>query len=336
MAYAVLHALAMRTSVSFVALLASATLGGCISDPGTYMHGDQPDAAVTPGSPDAAPPPPGATEVSGDITTSGTWMDAVRITASATIKPGVTITVAPGTKIYAAADASLFVEGTLLAQGTAASMVVFGPDTGVSRWPGLDVSSGGAATLAYTELSHAQVGFTCETGAATCDIQSSHFHDNSLAANVSGPMTTEKSLFETNGSFAIQSGSLTFTDSVTTGSSGDLLVQAGGALTVQYSQVGSETTGEHCGLHINASGTLQVDHSLIKADVYGFMLGGSPTAKINHNNFVGNTMMDVEDDAGNSGADLSNNYWTSTPPNVAGATVLPSAPTAFTDVGPRP
>jgi hypothetical protein len=324
----------MRTQVTLIAGL-STVLGACISDPGSYHNGGQPDAApMMTGSPDAAPPPPNTMDVSGDITASATWSGAIRLTATTTIKAGATITVSPSATIYAGSASSLIVEGTLLVNGAMGTTVTFTPDTGATKWPGIDVASGGSATIMYADISHADMALTCETGDVACDIQYSNVHDNASAAMAAGLLTAEHTQFIGDNVLYIQGGDVTLTDSVVAGGTHDLLVQSGGSLTVSYSQVGSATTYQHCGFHISASTKLQVDHSILNTNVYGFMLGGSPTAKINHNNYVSSTTLDVEDDGGNTGADLSNNWWTGASPSVAGATVS-KAGAAFTDVGPR-
>jgi hypothetical protein len=300
--------------------------------PAPAMVGDDDDD-----TPDAAPPPPGTLDVSGDVSADATWEGSVRLAGQTTILPGVTITVAPGTSIIAENEVALTVGGTLLVEGTDAEGVSFAAAPGVSRWQGIIAASGGAVTLGFVDLSGALIGLDCELGAATCVMSDSHLHGNSYAARTAAPSTISKSLLEGDGMVIINGGAdLTFVDSITLGTSGDLLVQHGGRLTVEYSQIGSAETGEHCGLHINASQSLVVRNSEVSANVYGFMLGGTSGGVITHNNFRGNTAEDIDDMGGTSGIDATDNYWSGGAPAL-GPAYDTSGPAAapHTDVGPR-
>ena len=61
---------------------------------------------------------PAANHVSGALATDATWSGAVLLDGTVTVPAGVVLTVAPGTQVLMRADATLLVEGQLLAEGT--------------------------------------------------------------------------------------------------------------------------------------------------------------------------------------------------------------------------
>src|SRR5215471_19114246 len=94
---------------------------------------------------DAVPTPPGddTTEVSGHITADAMWTGTVKVTANATIDPGVTVTAAAGTTVIVASTAQIIVAGTFDVQGTKAATVKITPDTVGGHFYGVAINSGG-------------------------------------------------------------------------------------------------------------------------------------------------------------------------------------------------
>ncbi len=86
------------------------------------------------------------------------------LTGTTRIAPGATLTLAPGTKIYAAEFATLIIDGTLITQGTAAAPVIFSTNEqheANQLWNGLVVSAGGHGDLRHTTIEYATPAVTC-------------------------------------------------------------------------------------------------------------------------------------------------------------------------------
>jgi parallel beta helix pectate lyase-like protein len=299
-----------------------------------------------------------AADVAGPITTSTTWRASVHLAGDATIKPGVTVDIAAGTRLSAAREATLIVEGTLNVNGTASQNVVFVPD-GAGGWGGIRVAPGGRGTVRYADATartqSAGIFFACQAGASACLLESAHVHEWGMVVQFEAAGAIRKSRLEgmANGGIFVGTGAdLTISDSVIRTSDTDLIVLAGGRLHIEYSQLGD--TGcvagptpcepprsyEHCGLHTTSSAALRIDHTVFKEAVYGMMLGYTTGAQINHNNFLGNGV-DIENIGGLSDIDITQNYFDGRRANIADgaqpfrqdATPLPSP---FADAGPRP
>ncbi len=87
-----------------------------------------------------ASPTPGATQiwVSGPLDADTTWTAAsspVHVAGDLRIAAGVTLTIEPGVVVEFGRHAGIFVDGTLVARGTAAARILF-TSSGVSPQPG--------------------------------------------------------------------------------------------------------------------------------------------------------------------------------------------------------
>jgi hypothetical protein len=104
-------------------------------------------------------------------------------------------------------------------------------------------------------------------------------------------------------------GDLLVRDSYVLTSTGDVLVQEGGRLTIEYSEIGdAQGTFDHCSVHIGAATSVSITYSNIRAGVYGMMIGGTNNAIIQHNNWLDNDV-DVDEIGDNVGVDMRFNYW---------------------------
>jgi Periplasmic copper-binding protein (NosD) len=296
-------------------------------------------AGCTPSSEDLPPPPAvpdagsgGITRVSGEITADATWSGDVQLTGDVTIAAGVTVTIAAGTHVVAA-DAGLAVSGTLVVAGTAAQQVSF--DASAGSWSGIAVQSGGKAQLTYANLTQAATAFDCGAGAAGCSLDHVHIFTNVRSAAFAAAGTITYSTLERTSSIgiAVSSGAdLSISDSHLTTAGGDIVVQNGGKLKIDYSEIGKVVDSyEHCGIHINRADGLVIEHSDLHSNVYGGMIGGTTNARINYCNWTQNNF-DVDDLGGNVGLDLKNNYWDKAPPSAGDTSGAASSPLS---VGPH-
>jgi hypothetical protein len=78
------------------------------------------------------------TTVSGSISSNTTWAanSRVHVTGNLTIDAGVMLTVGAGTIVKVATNGDIFVDGSLVVNGTAADPVVFAPASAPARWGG--------------------------------------------------------------------------------------------------------------------------------------------------------------------------------------------------------
>jgi hypothetical protein len=320
----------MRTrSLSCLFLLS--TTAACLAGPGSVNGGDDaPDAGGQPPSVDSGSG--GTTHIAGDITADATWSGDLTAD-NVTIKAGVTVTVSASTHITFMGGAGLIVEGTLKIQGADGQLVTLDG----SSWSGISVSSGGTLELAYADISKAGMGIECAAGAAGCTIDHAHLHDNVQSGTFASTVTITRSILEkttSEGIYVAAGGNATITDTVLRTAGGDLLVQGGGSVSFDYGEIGdNDPSYEHCGIHINKADSLSIQHTDFRANVYGSMIGGTTNAKINFSNWSNNST-DVDDLGGNTGLDLSNNYWSKGAPTGNFSTANPSAQPLM--VGPRP
>ena len=88
--------------------------------------------------------------ISGEIAGNRTWarlpeINTYRILGNVTAQDGTTLTIEPGVTVYVAANTSLRVYGTLLAEGTEALPITFGRQTPGSAWGMVQVGGGAVA-----------------------------------------------------------------------------------------------------------------------------------------------------------------------------------------------
>jgi hypothetical protein len=273
------------------------------------------------------------TQLAGDITTDATWAGDLTVTGDVTIKAGATVTVAAGSHL-SAGTAGIVVEGTLLVQGAAGQIVTF--DAVSNSWTGIRVASGGHATIAYATITKAGTAIDCAAGAATCALDHVNITSNVRSGQFASVATIAYSTLEkttSNGISVLNGANVTITDTHLTTAGGDIVVQNGGTLKIDYAEIGKVLDSyEHCGIHINAAESLIIEHTQLHSNVYGAMIGQTTNARINYSNWEQNGT-DIDDLGGNTGLDLKNNYWSGTP-SSAGVTTGASA-TPLT-AGPRP
>ncbi len=290
------------------------------------------------GDDDATVPPP--TGITGSIEGNQTWSGAQTIVGDTTIEDGATVTVTAGAAIEVRDGLTLRVRGTLRVEGTEAAKVTFLPTADALGWAGIVADDGAEVSLAHVEGTDVATLVYCH-GGATCALDHVVFDGLGKAVVVEGTATVTRSRISdvVNGGITVMNGNLTITDSHVLTSSGDLVVQNGGTLVIEYSEIG-ETTGsyEHCDLHIGSAGSLRVTRSIIRSGVYGMMIGGTDGAVFQYNNWVENDAgNDVSEVGINSNVDMRFNYWDQGAPQL-GPQFDVSSPAAepIADAGPRP
>ncbi|MEW5251351.1 right-handed parallel beta-helix repeat-containing protein [Microbulbifer sp. 2201CG32-9] len=101
------------------------------------------------------------------------------------VEPGVTLTLEAGASLLAGPDLKLQVTGTLVAQGTADSEVVFAPLSGTTtagQWYGIEVIAGGSVDFNYARVEGARFGLEFNGGQGT--VRNSLFRRNSYGIYV--------------------------------------------------------------------------------------------------------------------------------------------------------
>lgn len=105
-----------------------------------------------------------------EITKNTTYTPAqnpILLRGTVTVKPGVTVTFAPGTQIWAFEFSELDVEGRLVSQGTAQQPVAFvtNEQNSVNQtWNGLSFKAGSHGDLQYVHLEHGSPSLSCLAG----------------------------------------------------------------------------------------------------------------------------------------------------------------------------
>ncbi|HBZ00871.1 MAG TPA: hypothetical protein DEO84_06060 [candidate division Zixibacteria bacterium] len=100
----------------------------------------------------------------GNLATNTTWSGDVYIYNTLTVPSGITLTIQPGTKIYAYKDATLYIQGTLNANGTASDSVKFiclGGNPQPGDWYGIYVDTAATCSLSYCTVRYANYGVEC-------------------------------------------------------------------------------------------------------------------------------------------------------------------------------
>jgi len=115
----------------------------------------------------------------------GTWSGVVAVSGSVNVAAGTTLTIAPGTVVQMGSGATLLVQGTLNAQGTAAAPIVFSsasdqPEPGAWGYVALDGTGASASRLSYVQMFYGQYdngdeGMLSVTGGAAPTISNSVF-----------------------------------------------------------------------------------------------------------------------------------------------------------------
>jgi hypothetical protein len=318
---------ALMRTLALALSLSLTTLGAC-----TVGEASGPD-------PDPDPDPDVDVEISGVISADATWAGEIQLLASATIASGVSVTIVAGSSFIAADGAKLTVEGTLLVAGTAAEPVSMVPAVGAVSWAGMVAESGGSVTLRYATGIDVATLLYCHAGATGCAIEDSDFEGMGNAMVAEATATLERSRFVdlANGGVTVRSGGeLTIVDTTLLTSSGDIVVQQGGDLVIDHSEVGgAQGSYEHCDLHIGSASSVTITNSNIISGVYGMMIGGTTNAVIQYNNWEGNDG-DISEVGINSNVDLRYNYWDQGAPSMGAAYDTSSPASArLTDAGPR-
>jgi len=139
---------------------------------------DTAEPTSDPSDPPIDPNDPGTgagtvTEVTGHITASTTWSQAIHVTGSIIIDPGVTVTVLPGTTVDIPTSTSITVSGVLDLQGTKEQRVTLRGATG-NFWSDVVVPHGGVLTAHYLVQTGGGLDISADGKATVVDSHFSH------------------------------------------------------------------------------------------------------------------------------------------------------------------
>lgn len=281
-------------------------------------------------------------ELAGELSQNATYTGTIRLTADATILPGVSITIAAGSQLHASSGVALIVRGSLVVDGAADRAVSMAPEEGAPGWVGVRVEEGGEAAIRHATGTKVAVLMDCRAGAALCALEDLDFEGigKVLSAGAVASLSRARVVDMSNGAVYVQDrGDVTVSDSELMASSGDVVVAAGGNLLVEYSSIGGTVdTYEHCNVHVGGARSVVIRYSNIVTGTYGIMIGGSAGAVIQHNNFQGNGAGKDVDPVGTvTGADFRYNYWDQGAPTGLGGEFDFSspAPAPIAEAGPR-
>jgi len=319
--------------------LSSLTCLALACDPGATVNSHPSADAGTVDQTDGAPT--SNAQISGDITSNQAWSGEIELSADATIKAGVVVTMAAGTTFTGAQGALLRVEGELSVNGTAAEPVTMNPVDGAGGWGGFVAESGGKVALHNITGTKVATLLNCASGALECILDGVHFTGFGKVIDASAPATLMASDVSdmANAGIAIKPGAdVHIVDSKIWTSTHDIVVQTGGDLLIEYSEIGGANLSyEHCDIHIGAADSFTIRYSNMVDAVYGMMLGNTTNAVIQYNNFIGNDPgHDLSPIGPNTAADVRYNYWDQGAPSL-GADYDTSSPASakITEAGPR-
>jgi hypothetical protein len=245
---------------------------------------------------ETTPPPSGSGSLGASIDEDQTLSGDVALPASTTISPGVTLTLAAGTKLHASKDAALVVQGTLVAAGDSSAPVVFeATEHGTAgAWAGIEVQSGGKATLNHAEIHDAAMAFQAGAGSSYA-IDFLLVDTSEQLAALSADGTIQHSQFhglgdsQSKSPFAVSSASPQVSDTVIDkGRTGgvDLIVVSGAASAPVFDHV--EVANAHCVFHFNEAKGAKLTNSYIHDSSYGMMVEGALGMVVQGNNFEKN------------------------------------------------
>jgi hypothetical protein len=232
-----------------------------------------------------------AATVDKDLTLSGD-VDMLKTT---TVLAGVTLTLSPGTKLLAAKDAELIVNGKIVVDATAASPVVFQSKehTGPDGWVGLHIQNGGEASLKHIEIHDAKFAFNASAG-STFGIDHILVDTSTFVAKLEASGTLNHGTLHALG--AAQKGSPITVNSASPKVSNTTINNANG--TTDHIIVTGASSAPvfdhmdisecHCAFHFNEGKGATISSSLVHDSFYGLMVINSIGTKVTNSNFTKN------------------------------------------------
>jgi hypothetical protein len=327
----------LRLALAAVAAFAALAIAAC--SPTISGTGDDTSTTPTP------TPTPSGTHITSDTTWSGTYA----VTGATTVDAGVTLTISSNSTIDFAQGAILNIAGTLDVQGLVASTTgtptMMEPATGASTWAGIDVLSGGTATIRNVRLKGASVGLKTEQGAVTVKALRIIFDGGSRPLDVSADTKVCRGDFINDaGTLSLHGGTLTLADSrLSSGTTGDAAQMDGSAALSLVHVIdgvfgGGATGSYHCLIHDYASGGVTVDKSVFTDGAYLLDNSGA-TGTIHNSQIFGANIVNYQ--SGQANVNATDNWWGgATAPTIPGWTTTPNAATQtdakVADAGPRP
>jgi len=208
-----------------------------------------------------------AQPIAGTITSDLLLSGKTFVTDDVTVDLGVTVRLAPGTKLLFAGDGTpkFDVFGSFIANGTASMPIIIGVDVAgrdVSSWQGLTFKAASMASLEHCMLAGADTAITGQSAAVTLT-------DCTLDDNAFGAMLTDCSLTAYRSSFSrcdslglyVRGGSGTIRDCTIHGSGSGLMIRDSATHAIDASSFTGSTVGS--GIEVGKFATAAFDSCTI-------------------------------------------------------------------------
>ncbi|XOV91290.1 MAG: right-handed parallel beta-helix repeat-containing protein [Bacteroidota bacterium] len=202
------------------------------------------------------------------ITVNTSWQEPIlpedwnyRVIGDITVNAGVTLSIEPGVWVYFGSNDDIFVDGTLVAVGTAADSIRFIGET--TNDGGIDLRAGSSATFDYSVFDEmgddigGRLNALYKRGAGTVTMDHSRFtgNRNGIQVSAGASITVDNSTFEGSNENGINvlDGTLTLTNSLVRNNldKGVYLLDTATIQNTTFS--GNGVNSEDCGLHIEAA-----------------------------------------------------------------------------------
>ena len=201
---------------------------------------------------------------------SGTWGlsgTPYRVTGDVTVASGSSLTIEAGVEVFFDAYCGIGVEGSIHAQGTDGSPVVFAPGTSPD-WNGIQISGGDSSSFAYTNLSGSVRGDEAAsvhggalsiTGDGTrVTLTSCELSDNSVDGAGGAMFTGDSASVEIDASMFLRNNA----DGETSDGGGAIFAANDASVTVSGSQFAENTTGGRGGaIRVRNYAWAEITHS---------------------------------------------------------------------------
>ncbi|WP_444905899.1 beta strand repeat-containing protein [Microbulbifer sp. SSSA008] len=258
------------------------------------------------------------------------------------VESGVTLTIEPGARIEVGGNFRLKVSGTLDAQGTSDSPIVFTSDKSepsVGDWYGIVAESGGTVTLDYVTLEYGDYGLYANSG-STFSLSNStlqYFDESAVYAYIaSGSINSNIIQYADNaGVYLYGAGDITASNNVISENQYGFYIKGYSGVATSPTVTGNTLTNNNYGFHIQgysggATNPTITGNTITGSSSYGFYLNGvrnaeyDPQPVITGNSIHSNNSYDLSAYNYESGVltlNATGNWWNTTDSGEIGAEV---------------
>jgi len=149
------------------------------------------------------------TPVSGHITVDTTWDTAGSpyiVTADVTVDSGKTLTIDPGVTVKFNSGTSLYVDGTLVAEGTSGSNIVFTSNAGTPAggdWWRIQFNTGSTGSVKYCDIAYGTIPIYLNSvsgseGNPAVTVENCNLHDNKTGSTTISLITSDYNTIKDN------------------------------------------------------------------------------------------------------------------------------------------